>query len=45
MYIYRGVSRFSDNLCTMNDDNKFLKSLKSIYPKELELKAEPWLIF
>ena len=40
VYKYHGVSRFIDDLCTINDGNEFLTLFKNIYPKELELKIE-----
>ena len=39
-YLYRGVSRFTDNLCVINDGNEFITSFKNTYPTELELKIE-----
>ena len=35
-----GVSRFTDDLCTINDGNYFLTSFKKIHPKELVLKVQ-----
>ena len=40
MYKYYRVSRFIDVLCTINNDNEFLRSFKNIYPNELQLKIE-----
>ena len=34
---YYGFPRFIDELCSINNDNEFLTSLKNIYPKELEI--------
>ena len=31
-YKYHATSRFVDNLCAVNDDDKFSKFLKFIYP-------------
>ena len=39
-YEYHGVSRFTDFLCAINDDNEFLTSFINIYPKVLDLKVE-----
>ena len=39
-YLYRGVSRFIDNLCVINDGNEFITSFKNTYLTELELKIE-----
>ena len=40
VYQFHETSRFTDNLCTINDDGKFSSSYKYIYPKQLELKLE-----
>ena len=39
-YKYHATSQLIDDLCTINDDEEFLKSFKCIYPGELELKQE-----
>ena len=39
-YEYHGVSRFTDVLCAINDDNEFLTSFINIYPKVLDLNVE-----
>ena len=39
-YEYDAVSRFTDDLRAINDDNEFLTSFKNIYPKEVDLKVE-----
>ena len=39
-YKYHEVSRFTDALCAINDDNEFLTSFINIYPKVLDLKVE-----
>ena len=38
-YKYHRVSRFTDDLCAINDGNEFLTLIKNICPKELELKV------
>ena len=40
VYKYDRVSRFSDDLCAINDNNEFLTLFKNIYSKKLELKVE-----
>ena len=39
-YIFHSVDRFIDDVCGINDSNKFSVSFKDIYPEELELKVE-----
>ena len=39
-YEYDAVSRFTDDLRAINNDNEFLTSFKNIYPKEVDLKIE-----
>ena len=34
------ISRFIENLCTVNDDGDFSSSYKYIYPQQIELKLE-----
>ena len=39
-YKFHGTSRFTDHLCTINDDGKFCSSYKYIHAQQLELKLE-----
>ena len=39
-YKCHGAGKFIDYLCAINDDNKFFKYFKNIYPKELKHKVE-----
>ena len=39
-YKFHGASRFTDDLCTINDDGEFSSSYKYIYSKQLELKLK-----
>ena len=39
-YNHHRISRFTDDLCAINDANDFLTLFKNIFPKELELKVE-----